>query len=81
VIFDFRHQTEDGKWKSSGHCKGATRDAAFELMGQKQGGMPDGRYMSRPRDGRAKDWDLFIWPPTALQPEQAPRPRRRGRIL
>jgi hypothetical protein len=70
VIFDFRYKNVEGKWKSSGYCKGASRDAAFDVLGQKKGGMPEGRYMSRPRDGHAKDWDLFTWPRAApLTPE------------
>ena len=64
MIFDFRHKNADGKWKSSGHCKGATRNAAFDALEEKNGEMPHGRYMSRPRDGHAKDWDLFNWPRT-----------------
>jgi hypothetical protein len=63
MVFDFRHKNDEGKWKASGHCKGDTRDAAFETLERKSGGMPEGRYMSRPRDGHAKDWDLFTWPP------------------
>lgn len=62
MVFDFRHRNVEGKWKSSGHRKGPTRDAAFKALEQKNGGMPAGRYMSRPRDGHAKDWDLFTWP-------------------
>jgi hypothetical protein len=62
VVFDFRHKNDDGHWKWGGSSKGDTRDAAFDTMEQKRGGMPEGRYMSRPRDGHAKDWDLFTWP-------------------
>jgi diguanylate cyclase (GGDEF)-like protein len=62
MVFDFRYKNVEGKWKSSGQCKGSTRDAAFESMEQKKGSMPEGRYMSRPRDGHSKDWDLFSWP-------------------
>ena len=62
VIFDFRHKNDEGKWKSSGHCRGDTRDAAFDTLDRKRGPMPPGRYMSRPRDGHAMDWDLFTWP-------------------
>ena len=62
MVFDFRHKNGDGKWKASGYRKGATRDAAFASLEQKNGGMPPGRYMSRPRDGHAMDWDLFDWP-------------------
>ena len=65
MVFDFRHKNGEGKWKASGHSKGATRDAAFNLLDQKNGGMPEGRYMSRPRDGHARDWDLFSWPKAA----------------
>ena len=76
MIFDFRHMGDDGKWKSSGHCKGTDRDAAFDALQRKNGELPAGRYMSRPRDGQA-DWDLFNWPKSAEQPVQTPR--RRGR--
>ena len=74
MVFDFRHKNDEGKWKASGHCKGETRDAAFATLERKNGGMPEGRYMSRPRDGHATDWDLFEWPrveasATASQPE------------
>jgi hypothetical protein len=62
MVFDFRYKNVGGVWKASGHCKGTTRDAAFDALEQKSGGMPEGRYMSRPRDGRARDWDLFDWP-------------------
>jgi len=81
VIFDFRYKNVEGKWKASGHSKGATRDAAFDVLEQKKGGMPDGRYMSRPRDGHAKDWDLFEWPRVASLPARPTPPRRRGRYL
>ncbi|MBK5219807.1 MAG: hypothetical protein JJE35_08480 [Thermoleophilia bacterium] len=57
--FDFRFRNSLGKWESSGHKKGSDRSAAFRALTAKtDGGMPPGRYMSRPR-GRQKDWDLF----------------------
>jgi len=62
VIFDFKHKNADGKWESSGHHKGLTKDAAFASLEEKNGPMPSGRYMSRPRDGRSKNWDLFTRP-------------------
>jgi hypothetical protein len=62
MVFDFRHKTVAGQWKSSGHRKGLTRDAAFASLEDKNGPMPAGRYMSRPRDGRTKNWDLFTRP-------------------
>lgn len=62
VVFDFRHKSISGQWKSSGHRKGETRDAAFAALEAKNGPMPPGRYMSRPRDGRTKNWDLFTRP-------------------
>ena len=68
VIFDFRYRDDEGKWRSSGYCKGVSRDAAFDVLEQKNGGMPPGRYMSRPRDGHAKNWDLFNWPRSAKLP-------------
>jgi hypothetical protein len=58
MVFDFRHKTATG-WKSSGHRKGDTRDAAFAALEAKHGPMPAGTYMSRPRDGRTKNWDVF----------------------
>ncbi len=62
MVFDFRHKNIEGKWKSSGHRKGDTRDAAFAALEAKIGPLPPGRYMSRPRDGRTKNWDLFTRP-------------------
>jgi hypothetical protein len=62
VIFDFRHKSSSGQWKSSGHRKGDTRDDAFASLEEKNGPMPSGRYMSRPRDGRTKNWNLFTRP-------------------
>jgi hypothetical protein len=62
MVFDFRHKNVAGQWKSSGHRKGDTRDAAFAALEAKNGPMPSGRYMSRPRDGRTKNWDLFTRP-------------------
>jgi hypothetical protein len=62
MVYDFRHKSESGQWKSHGHRKGETRDAAFAALEQKNGPMPSGRYMSRPRDGRTKNWDLFTRP-------------------
>lgn len=62
MIFDFRHKNTEGKWKSSGHRKGDTRDAAFAALEAKVGPLPPGQYMSRPRDGRTKNWDLFTRP-------------------
>jgi hypothetical protein len=74
MVFDFRHKNDEGKWKASGHCKGDTRDVAFNALEKKRGGMPSGRYMSRPRDGHAKNWDLFTWPREvpAAAPDQPP---------
>lgn len=62
MVFDFRHKNIEGKWKSSGHRKGDTRDAAFAALEAKVGPLPPGQYMSRPRDGRTKNWDLFTRP-------------------
>jgi hypothetical protein len=56
--FDFRFRNSAGKWESKGHKRGTDRAAAFRAMGDAAGGLPAGRYMSRPR-GRQKDWDLF----------------------
>jgi hypothetical protein len=79
MVFDFRYKGADGRWKSSGHSKGATRDAAFSALEQKNNGMPVGHYMSRPRDGHARDWDLFDWP-RALSAASEQRPPS-GRAL
>jgi hypothetical protein len=58
--FDFRFRNEHGKWESAGHRRGTDREAAFQALAEKtDGGMPAGRYMSRPRT-RQKDWDLFV---------------------
>ena len=35
---------------------------AFASLEAKEGPMPPGRYMSRPRDGRTKDWTPFTRP-------------------
>ncbi len=62
MVFDFRHKNLEGKWKASGISKGECRDSAFDALAAKRGPMPEGRYMSRPRDGHTKDWGLFTWP-------------------
>ncbi len=62
MVFDFRHKNVEGKWRSSGFRKGDTRDAAFASLEEKNGPMPPGRYMSRPRDGRTKNWTPFTRP-------------------
>ena len=72
MVFDFRHKNIEGKWRSSGHHKGLTRDSAFASLEEKSGPMPPGRYMSRPRDGRTKNWDLFSNPKAPAS--QADRP-------
>jgi hypothetical protein len=62
VVYDFRYKNASGEWKSTGHRKGETRDAAFASLEAKFGPLPAGKYMSRPRDGRTKNWDLFTRP-------------------
>ena len=62
MVFDFRHKNAEGKWRSSGYRKGDTRDEAFASLEAKEGPMPSGRYMSRPRDGRTKNWTPFTRP-------------------
>jgi hypothetical protein len=59
VIYDFRYRDAQGKWKAFGHRKGLTRDAAFAALQEKDGTKPATEYMSRPRDGRTRSWDLF----------------------
>ncbi len=73
MVFDFRHKNIEGKWKSSGHRKGNDRDAAFASLQEKYGPMPAGHYMSRPRDGRTKNWDLFTHQLDSAEPVPAPR--------
>jgi hypothetical protein len=65
MVFDFRHKNLEGKWRSSGFRKGDTRDEAFAALEAKKGPMPPGRYMSRPRDGRTKNWTPFEHPLSA----------------
>lgn len=62
VIFDFRYKDAQGKWKALGHRKGATRDAAFASLEERAGRSCATEYMSRPRDGRTRKWDLFRHP-------------------
>jgi hypothetical protein len=59
VDFDFRYRNEHGKWESAGHRRGTDRASAFAALAEKAGGLPAGRYMSRPRS-RQRDWDLFV---------------------
>jgi hypothetical protein len=59
VDFDFRYRNEHGKWESAGHRRGTDRESAFEALAEKAGGLPPGKYMSRPRT-RQRDWDLFV---------------------
>ncbi|MFN8162564.1 MAG: hypothetical protein U0R26_01805 [Solirubrobacterales bacterium] len=73
MVFDFRHKNVEGKWESSGHRKGATRDEAFASLEQKFGPKPPGRYMSRPRDGRTRNWDLFTHQPAQAEPASGQR--------
>ncbi|HEY5333697.1 MAG TPA: glycosyltransferase family 4 protein [Solirubrobacterales bacterium] len=61
--FDFRFRNASGRWESVGHRKGANWMVALEALEERTpGGLPPGRYMSRPR-GRQKDWDLFLKEP------------------
>ncbi len=62
MIFDFRYKDAQGKWKSLGHRKGLTRDAAFATLEERTGPISATEYMSRPRDGRTRKWDLFRRP-------------------
>lgn len=59
VIFDFRYRNDEGKWKALGHRKGPTRDAAFASLEELTGHCSATEFMSRPRDGRTRNWDLF----------------------
>jgi hypothetical protein len=57
--FDFRFRQISGKWEAVGCRKAADWQTALEKLRENTpGGLPPGRYMSRPR-GRQKDWDLF----------------------
>ena len=56
MVFDFRHKNIEGQWKSSGHRKGDTRDAAFAALEAKVGPLPPastcpGRATAGPRTG------------------------------
>jgi len=62
VIFDFRYKDGQGKWKTLGHRKGLTRDAAFASLQKRDSRNSATEYMSRPRDGRTRKWDLFRRP-------------------
>ena len=75
VIFDFRYRNAQGKWKSLGHRKGLTRDAAFASLEERSGRNPAVEYMSRPRDGRTRSWDLFKRPGENLD-QREPGPGR-----
>jgi hypothetical protein len=59
VIFDFRYRNAEGKWKAFGHRKGLNRDTAFASLEALAGRSSATEYMSRPRDGRTRNWDLF----------------------
>jgi hypothetical protein len=74
VIFDFRYRNAEGKWKALGHRKGQTRDQAFASWEEKEGGIGATEFMSRPRDGRSRSWDLF------RRPGEDPEVREPGRV-
>jgi len=74
VIFDFRYRNDQGKWKALGHRKGLTRDAAFTSWETREGGISATEFMSRPRDGRTRSWDLF------RRPSEKPEVREPGRV-
>lgn len=77
VIFDFRYRDAQGKWKSLGHRKGLTRDDAFASLEERSGRSSATEYMSRPRDGRSRSWDLFRRPgeiPDQREPGRAREP-------
>lgn len=59
MIFDFRYRNAEGKWKAFGHRKGLNRDTAFASLEALEGRISATEYMSRPRDGRTRNWDLF----------------------
>ncbi len=68
VIFDFRYKNAQGKWKSLGHRKGLTRDAAFASWEAGPAApISATEYMSRPRDGRTRSWDLFRRPKETVE--------------
>jgi len=66
VIFDFRYKDAQGKWKALGHRKGLTRDTAFASLEERVGPSYATEFMSRPRDGRTRKWDLFRHPDESL---------------
>jgi hypothetical protein len=77
VIYDFRYRNTQGKWKALGHRKGATRDAAFAALEARDGANPATEYMSRPRDGRTRSWDLFRRAEESVEEPQSARLRAR----
>ena len=77
VIFDFRFKDDQGKWKSLGHRKGLTRDAAFASLQEKTGSTSATEYMSRPRDGRTRKWDPFRRPEAPPGQSERGHPQRR----
>jgi hypothetical protein len=81
VIFDFRYRDALGKWKSLGHRKGLTRDAAFASLEKRSGPNSATEYMSRPRDGRSRSWDLFRRPGEALGKSETGRTKERFHLI
>ena len=77
VIFDFRFKDDRGKWRSLGHRKGLTRDGAFASLEERAGRNSATEYMSRPRDGRTRKWDLFPRPEAPVDQSADECPRRR----
>lgn len=59
MIYDFRYRNAQGKWKALGHRKGLSRGAAFTSLEKRNGPISATEYMSRPRDGRTRSWDIF----------------------
>ncbi len=82
MIFDFRYRNAQGKWKSLGHRKGLSRDAAFASWeAAATGPISATEYMSRPRDGRTRSWDLFRRAGESLDERQPGRLRERFYVL
>ncbi len=76
MIYDFRYRNAQGKWKAFGHRKGLNRDAAFAALQARDGPNSATEYMSRPRDGRTRSWDLFRRDRESLEERQPARLRR-----
>ncbi|MGA8746036.1 MAG: hypothetical protein WB507_09240 [Solirubrobacterales bacterium] len=81
MIYDFRYRNAQGKWKALGHRKGLTRDTAFASLQARDGPNPATEYMSRPRDGRTRSWDVFRRAKEKVDERQPARRRERFYLI